>query len=775
VYKLICNIWFCFISILALGQDATRFIVSGYVRDEQSSENLTGVTIFIKGTMIGTVTNSYGFFSLNIPSDSVVITFSNVGYESKELNLIRNQAVENELQLDVVLTSKIVTTKEIVIIGNSEKDKLQSTQMSTNSISIEEAKKIPPILGEVDIVKVLQMKPGIQSGGEGVTGIYVRGGGADQNLFLIDDATVYNANHLFGFFSIFNPDAVRGAELYKGGFPAQYGGRLSSVIDVKLNEGNKNKSTISGGIGIITSRLTFSAPIVKNKGSFIVAARRTYIEPFTRYLNKRNENNPNFNIIPDYFFYDFNIKANYDLTKKDRIFLSLYYGQDAFKYTLNQTINFNWGNKVANMRWNHIFNSKLFMNTAFFISDYRYEISQKLPTYSFNLGSFITDYSVKSDFEYFKNDKNSLKFGAYFTYHNFDIGRLQAGSTDGSIKFGAGNSLNAQDFGLYISDEFDFKNRWKINSGLRLSGFLKGNNVLYNPEPRLSVRYKLRDNIAIKASYSRMIQYVHLVSNSGGSLPTDIWYPSNKNVSAEKSNQIAFGPTVNLFKDKLILGYEFYYKKMNNQLDLKDGAQIFNTPNLESEFVFGKGWAYGNEFYVEKKGNKLHGWISYTLSWNWRKFPDINNGIAFNPRYDQRHNVNFVAMYEITKRLSFSTTFVYGSGNAVTLPKGRFFFQNVNGVFFNPAVPEFLPRNSYRMAPYSRLDIAFVWKFAPRKGESDLTFAIYNVYNRRNPYFIYFDTEKNITKNPNASDKVFLAKQVTLFPIIPTLTYNFKF
>lgn len=758
------------ISVLFDIHAQNKISVNGFVKDAESNEDLIGAVIRIKGQKNGVSTNSYGFYSIFVfPNDTIEVTISVLGYVSLHEKVVVGNV---NFKKDFFIQPQITETKEVVVVGNKDQSDLDATQMSKNEISIEQAKKIPPILGEVDIIKVLQMKPGMQSGGEGVTGIFVRGGGADQNLILLDEATIYNANHLFGFFSVFNPDIVKAAELYKGAFPAHYGGRLSSVIDVKLKEGNKNKFSASGGIGLITTRMTIEGPLQKGRSSFIISGRRTYIEPLINYINNKNSGNPNYNPIPSYYFYDFNAKVNYEISKRDKVYVGFYLGRDAFSYKARSNFDFIWGNTAGSVRWNHVFGNKLFCNTSLFVTNYEYVIKNKFQSLNLQLGSFINDIGFKTDFEYFLNSKHEIKFGAYITHHNFSIGQLQAGTDDGTVNFKSGTKLIAQDFGFYLGDEFQINRLLKANIGLRLSGFRRdksGNDYFITPEPRLSLRLKLRENISLKTSYTRMMQYVHLVSNSGGTLPTDVWYPSNKFVNPESAHQFSIGPSSNIKDGKYLMSYEFYYKRMFNQLDLRDGAQIFTNPNIESELVVGDGWAYGNEFSIEKKKGKLTGWIAYTLSWNWRQFDDINKGKPFNPRYDQRHNVNFVAIYEFSKRFSISATWVYGSGNAVTLASGRLMLQNVPGGQSTFVVPEYMPRNSYRMAPYTRMDLAFIWKFAPRWGESDLTFAIYNVYNRLNPYFIYFEPIelKNNVK--------FVAKQASLFPIIPTLTYNFKF
>ncbi|MDO1447042.1 TonB-dependent receptor [Rhodocytophaga aerolata] len=746
----------------------SNFSVSGYVKDADTGEDLVGATIYAPALSKGTTTNAYGFFSLSLPADSVQLVISYIGYQQVSRRLLLNR----NTQLTIVLSPEKRELQEVVVQAESLQDKLNQTQMSVEKLNIKEIKLVPAIFGEVDIIKVLQLKPGIQSGGEGASGLYVRGGGPDQNLVLLDEATVYNAAHLFGFFSIFNPDAVKGVDLYKGDFPAQYGGRLSSVVDVKLKDGNDQKFTGSGGIGAIASRLTLEGPLVKNKSSFVLSGRRTYFDAFTRALNRANRDNEDYNEIPDYYFYDLNAKVNYDLGEKDRLFVSGYLGRDKFGFQGdNFNINFNWGNNAATVRWNHIFSPKLFANTSLIYSDYKYTIENKFDIFSFTLGSTIRDLGAKTDFYYTANANHTIRFGGQYTHHTFDIGRLQADSEDGTIAFNSGQGLTGSEIGAYVSSELTAGPLWRFNSGLRFSGFENKGKWFGGVEPRLAARYKLSENTSLKASASRMYQYVHLVANSGASLPTDIWYPSGRLVQPQRSDQLAAGISTLLFKGKLLLTNEVYYKWMKNQLDFRDGAQLFVNPRLEEEFVFGRGWGYGNEIYLEKREGRTTGWVGYTLSWTYRKFNDINNGNPFFPRYDRRHDVSAVLIHELSRRLSITTTWVYGTGNAISLPVGRFLVQDINGSNFT-VVPEYLQRNSFRMAPYHRLDVGLVWRFFPKWGESDLTLSVYNAYNRKNPYFIYFEEVRD-----RQTDIItgFKAKQVSLFPVIPSITYNFKF
>jgi hypothetical protein len=755
---------FSFDSVLAQEQ----FTISGHIKDKETGEYLIGASVFSSETKKGTNANNYGFYSITLPKDSLTLVFSFFGYKELKKRILLNQ----NLQLNIYLEIDVKELETIVIETDPHEKELETTQMSTIKITPKEAKLIPAFMGEVDLLKVLQLKPGVQSGGEGNSGLYVRGGGPDQNLIILDEAPVYNASHLFGFFSVFNPDAVKSVELYKGGFPSQFGGRLSSVVDIKMNDGHKNKFAGSGGIGIIASRITLEAPIKKDKSSFIISGRRTYFDIFTRQINNSNKDKANYTPIPDYYFYDFNVKVNFDIGEKDRIFISGYFGKDVFGFHQdNFDFKFKWGNATSTLRWNHIYNSKLFSNISLIFSDYNYEIENKFSSFSFNLGSKIRDFNFKADYDYFASDKHNIKFGTQAIYHQFTVGRLKAGSDDGKISFSSGENLDAIDIAFYVSDDYTLNARWKFNAGMRYSGFFNDNKFFSGIEPRFSARYRVNEKISLKNSYSRMYQYIHLVSNSGASLPTDIWYPANNTVKPQRSDQVASGITISLWDDKLLLTDEVYYKWMKRQIDFKDGAQIFANPNLVQEFVVGKGWSYGNEIYLEKKKGKTTGWIGYTLSWTWRQFDVINDGNKFPARYDRRHDVSIVLIHKISERVSATATWVYGTGNAVSLPIGRFLLQDVTTA--QPlVVPEYLDRNSFRMPSYHRLDLGLVWKFKPKWGESDLTFGVYNAYNRRNAYFIYYEEVKDAQGQQTLK---FRPKLVALFPILPSITYNFKF
>lgn len=765
-------------TVYAHSQTAT---ISGTLRDAETGETLIAANVFVLELTTGTSTNTYGFYSINVPTgEEVTIQYSYAGYQTVERKI--NVKEDTKIDLELAAGEQL---GEVVVSAESNKEVINNTQMSVTTLSAKEAKKLPALFGEVDILKTLQLKPGVQAGGEGTSGIFVRGGGPDQNLFVLDEATVYNASHLFGFFSTFNADAVKDVELYKGGFPAEYGGRLSSVIDVRLRDGNRKKFSGTGGLGLIASRLTLEGPIVEDKGSFIVAGRRTYADIITNQINAGQADNPDFNPIPAYYFYDLNGKVNYDLGEKDRLYLSGYLGRDFFKFDGGGDFdfNFNWGNITTTARWNHVFTPKLFMNTTFTFSDYDYTLANAFGDFEFELGSGIRDRAGKVDFSYTPNNDHFIQFGVTSTYHTFDVGRVQAGSGDSTIAFEAGQSFDAWEVGAYVADEWEINDKIKLDFGLRFSGFYNDDKFYSGIEPRFASKFSLKDNISLKASYARMYQYIHLVSNSGASLPTDVWYPSDQVVEPQSSDQVALGINIAL-GEKYILSNEIYYKWLYNQVDFKDNANLFVNDNLNQEFVFGKGWTYGNEIYIEKTKGRLTGWIGYTLSYSWRQFNDILMGQQFPYRNDRRHDMSVVAMYEINPKLTLTGSWVYSTGNAATVPIGYFVLQNPPGEDFQ-IVPIYVDRNSYRMPAYHRMDLGLVWTLKERKYlQSDLTFSIYNAYYRRNPYLIFVDDNRqelldasgNGTLTIEDFEKLeFSAQQISLFPIIPSVTWNFKF
>jgi len=762
-----------FQQIVSSAQSKTTFF--GTITDGETGETLIGAKVEILDAKKATVTNEYGFYSLTIPAtDTIIISASYIGMET----FYQRLPGMNDTKWNIELMPGTTTLDEVIIVADQLRDKMSSTQMSMEQISAKTSKVLPALFGEVDIIKTLQLKAGVSSGSEGSTGLYVRGGAGDQNLIMLDEATVYNANHLFGFFSTFNSDAIKDVRLFKGGFPAQYGGRLSSVIDVRMKDGNNKKLSGSGGIGLITSRLTLEGPIGKNT-SFVVSGRRTYVDLITNAINKSQEDKPDFNKIPGYNFYDLNAKINTKLGEKDRIYLSGYFGKDQFSLkdsTLD--LGFSWGNATLTARWNHIFNNKLFANTSFIFSDYNYDISNEISGFSFSLGSKIRNYAGKMDFSYNPNSKHSIKMGLSTTYYDFTVGRLKAGSDDGSISFSSGIDRTGMEYGVYISDEFEIIKNLKANAGLRLSGWTSNNYFDGGIEPRLALLYEVNPKWSIKGGYARMKQYVHLISNSGISLPTDVWYPSTDAVHPQRSDQVSAGFSYLIAKG-LLLTNEYYYKWLKNQVDFRDGANLFLNEEIEREFEFGKGYAYGTEVSLEKDFGKLSGWIAYTLAFVKRGgFPGIMDGRYFSPRYDRRNDIKVVATYKFNRRWTASATWVYGSGDLAWLPGGRALFQDIKGGSIDPVTPIYGDRNTFRLPAYHRGDISVIYNMFPKWGESNLSLSIYNVYDRRNPYFLTLETEFKTVKQGEVEVKIpekISARQVSLFPILPSITWNFNF
>jgi hypothetical protein len=760
-----------------LGWAQARHVLSGLVRGTDGTA-LPGATVAVPSLGIGTATDVEGRYRLDVPAGPQDVTVSFIGYlpQTFRVNLSRGQ------QRNLTLAPNPNELGEVVVQGQQTlREKLETTQMGVEHLTIREAKLLPALFGEVDILKTLQLKPGVQSGGEGSSGIFVRGGSADQNLVLLDNALVYNPNHLFGLFSVFNSDAVQSVDLYKSGFPAQFGGRLSSVIDVKLREGNREKFTVTGGIGLIASRLSLEGPINKGKGSFILSGRRTYFDIFTRALNRANASSETWQPIPDYYFQDFSFKANYTLGERDQVFATGYLGRDVFGFNsfANLQADFSWGNTLGTLRWQHTFSPKLTANTQVGVTSYQYSLGSQFDILAFGLTSTIRDYNARVDFDYDLHPAHQVRFGASATRHTFGVGRLQVETGDNSLDIDDDITYPALEAGVYATDNWKVSDKFQAELGLRLTGFSSGGQAYGGLEPRVAGRYALSDKVSLKANYALMYQYAHLVSNSGASLPTDIWYPSRLNIRPQRSQQVSTGASWLLGGGKYLLTNEVYYKWAANQIDFRDGAQIYANPNLDQEFIFGRGWSYGNELYLEKKEGKTTGWIGYTLAWSWRQFlpqngtEGVNNGQPFYPSYDRRHNLNVVVLHQLSPRVSLTASFVYTSGAPTTLPAGLFGLQNVPGADLLP-VPVYPDRNSYRLIPYHRLDLGLVWKLKPvRFGtERDLTFSIYNAYDRRNAYFVYFET----TRDPG-SDLIngFRAQQVSLFPVIPSVTYNFKF
>jgi len=768
-------------------QHSNKHTISGYVKDASTGEFLIGANVYIKETLKGTTTNRYGFFSLTHVEGNCHFVVSFIGYSKYEkvINLNKNYQINVSLKLNAILT------KEVVITGEKEDKNTQNTKVGTFELPIEKVKALPAFMGEVDVLKTIQLAPGVQSAGEGNTGFYIRGGGPDQNLILLDEAVVYNASHLFGFFSVFNADALKNVELTKAGMPANYGGRLASVLDISMKEGNNKKYKVNGGIGLIASRLTIEGPIKKDTCSFIISGRRTYVDIMMKpFMNESSSFSGS-----GYYFYDLNTKINYIFSDKDRVFLSGYFGRDVFTIKSAESSfdnSISWGNATVSFRWNHLYNDKLFSNTSIIYNDYQFSSSSFQNQYEMELKSGIRDWNAKIDYTYLLSTKHNIKFGANYIHHTFSPNNATSQVSDVDLDLGQEVKLYSHDAAAYISDDFELTERIKFNAGLRYTYFQqigpfdrfiknergetidtihfdKNENVkTYNHlEPRFSLRFKVNELSSIKLSYTQNYQYIHLASVSSVSLPTDIWVPSSSLVKPQFGTQYSLGYYRN-FKQNIYESYiEIYYKELKNQIEYKEGAlpedNINN--NTDNNFTFGEGESYGGELFFKKRKGKLTGWIGYTLSWTTRQFPEINQGKEFFAKYDRRHDVSIVVSYDFNKRLSCSAIWVYATGNAMTLPISRYV---IEGNIIN----EYSEKNTFRMPAYHRMDLSLTYQLKKRKRyESNINLSIYNVYNRYNPYYIYFETTGNI----NDYDLEIQAKQVSLFPIIPSISWNFKF
>lgn len=761
----------CF-STVAMAQQT--YSVSGTVKDKKNGELLIGVSVKVsEAPSINVVANEYGFYSLSLPEGNYTIIISNPGYKDFEQQI----KVDQNIKLDLPLVPQEEVTKAIdeVVVTAIKKDKnLTSAQMGAETLNIKNIEKLPVLFGEKDVMKTIQLLPGIKSNGEGSSGFSVRGGATDQNLILLDEAPVYNASHLLGFFSTFNSDALKDASIIKGNSPAQYGGRLSSVLDVKMKDGNNKDYNVNGGIGLISSRLSVEGPIQKEKSSFIVSGRRTYADLFLKTSKDYKDNK--------LYFYDLNLKANYQINENNRIYLSGYFGRDVLG--LGDTFNTDWGNTTATLRWNSIISSKLFSNTSFIYSNYDYKISLKNDDTVFDLNSKIRDWNLKQDFTWFAGNKHSVKFGLQSIYHTLTPSSASGTTVSSFVR----NPRYSWENAVYINDDYKATEKLTINYGARLSMFsvLGGdtfntyeNGVLtdskflekgkfgktyVNLEPRISANYRINEVSSVKGGYSRNTQNLHLLSNSNSGNPTDQWIGSSYTVKPEIADQISLGYSRNFKNNNYEVNAEVYYKDMKNQIDFKNGAQIgFDTgADVESELLFGKGRAYGLELIAKKKSGKLTGWISYTLSKTERKINGINNNEWYNARMDKTHDLSIVATYQLNPKWTFSGLFVYSTGNAVTFPTGKY---ELNG----QTVFQYSNRNADRMPAYHRMDLSATYEPSSNKRfRGSWTFGIYNLYGRENAYTINFED------NPDRPGTT-RAVQTSLFRWVPNITYNFKF
>ncbi len=754
--------------------NAQNFTLSGNIKDADNGEDLMGATVLVKNIPnTGAFSNEYGFYSLTLPEGNHTILVRYVGYEmvEKEISLTENQTLSFELGLD----GRSIDTVQIT--AQRDNENVTSSEMGVLRLDPKEVRNVPVLFGERDIVKTLQLLPGVKSAGEGNSGFYVRGGGTDQNLILLDEAPVYNASHLLGFFSVFNSDALKDVTLYKGGMPAEYGGRASSVLDIRMKDGNKKRLGLTGGVGLISSRLTAEAPIVKDKGSFMVSGRRTYADVFLK-LSKDSIINSS-----TLYFYDFNAKANYTINDKNRIFISGYFGRDVFGFS--DIFGLNWGNATATVRWNHLFSDKLFSNTSFFVSDYDYKFFIGDDENGFGLSSRIQDFNFKEDITWFPNSKHTVKFGGQLIHHTFVPGELEVGS---EVTFDLPNPPRRYGLegALYVRDDFRVNNRITVNYGLRLSTFhnMGGTSYTFDEEgdvltetnhdrwdffetniglePRISGRYLLDESNSIKASYTRNFQYIHLLSNSVSTSPTDVYVPTSNIVKPQIADQVAVGYFTNLKEDMFEISFEAYYKWLQNQIDYRNGADLILNSTVESELVFGKGRSFGGELLVRKRKGKLTGWMSYTLSRALRTFEAINNGNEYPARQDRIHDFSLTLIYQITNRLTASGNFVYYTGDAVTFPSGRY---DLDGY----VVPFYTERNGYRFPDYHRLDLGLTYDLKDRKKWShSLNLSCYNVYGRENAFSITFEENTDV---PGQTQAV----RTALFKTVPSLSYDFEF
>lgn len=755
-----------------------NYTLSGEIRDSKNGEALIGATIYpVENSSKGVTTNSYGFYSLTLPSGSYTIATQYVGYEknTQSISLVQNRRINIELK------ESVVSIGEIIVSGDKQNRNITSSQMGNAKINLAEVKNIPVLFGEKDVLKTIQLLPGVKSAGEGNSGFYVRGGGTDQNLILLDEATVYNPSHVMGFFSVFNSDAIKDVNLIKGGMPAEYGGRLSSVLDVKMNEGNDKEFHVKGGLGLISSHLTLEGPIQKDKSSFMISGRRTYADLFLKLSPNANLKNSSI------YFYDLNMKMNFRLGEKDRLFVSGYLGRDDINMLrFSNSFQSMWGNTTGTLRWNHIFSSKLFMNTSLIYSDFTYNMQLGSDSTQVNVQSSIRDFNLKQEWQYYLNSQHSLKAGFNSIYHSF-----VPGSVTGTSTIALQNSDIPKRYALenagFISDEFAPTPKLRINAGIRISNFnLLGPTTIYGfdengvttdttiyaanqniktywgIEPRLSANYILNESGSLKASYARTQQYVHLLSNATSYQSTDLWIPSSSIVKPQIADQYSLGLYKNFKNNLFETSVEVYYKEMQNQIEYKNGAQFVLNKTAEADLVFGKGKSYGIELYAKKRYGKFNGWVSYTLSFTDHTFADIDMGMAFPAKQDRRHEVSVVGIYQLSPRWTLSGTWVYYTGNAVTFPSGKYLADNRIITFYSE-------RNGYRMPDYHRLDLAATWvQNKTKRHESSWSFSVYNVYNRMNAYSISFRPSET---DPTQTEVV----KLSLFPVLPSVTYSFKF
>lgn len=751
-------------------QAASKYTVSGYMQDATTGERLIGANLYEPHLQVGTASNAYGFYSLTLPADSVMLVASYLGYETLTFRFKPSR----DLHFDIHLEPVTLTSEEIEVVAERAEPIQQQTQMSTIDVPIQQVQALPDILGEVDVLRTMQLLPGVQSGTEGNSGLFVRGGSPDQNLILLDGAQVYNASHLFGMFSVFNSDAINHVQLTKGGFPARYGGRLSSVLDIGMKEGNMKRFAGEFAIGAVASRLLIEGPIKKDKTSFIVSGRRTYVDAIVNPFLSRDERG-------GYFFYDLNAKVNHVFSPKDRLFVSTYLGNDRFyvktRIDDEQSDAFlEWGNITSTVRWNHLWSNKLFSNVIGTYSRYEFDVGTSIENRAkgeidqLDYTSGIRDYGLKVDFDYVPKPDHFIRFGMNTTYHTFRPGATQIkldydDQGTGDLTIEPAKPINALEYALYIEDDFKINDRLKANVGLHGSGFIVTGRHFRSLQPRLSLRYLLGNEWALKASYATMKQYILLLTNSSVGLPTDLWLPATKRVPPQTSHLLAVGLARQLFKNRYEFSVEAYLKEMKNLLEFKNGANFLGVDkNWEDKVESGRGEAVGLEFFLQKKAGRTTGWIGYTLSWTNRIFENLNNGEPFPYKYDRRHDVSAVLIHRLNKWVEFSGAWVYVTGSALTLPTSLYYINPYvdTDLCFGCTIESYESRNDFRMRSHHRLDIGINFHKQKGKGMRTISIGAYNAYNRRNPFFVVLEDQDKLV-------------QYSLFPVIPYITFRRKF
>ena len=778
-FVLLLLVWLCLTStrVQAYPDSGKNPVVSGFIRDKSNGEVLTGATVFAIQGNKGVVSDVYGYFALSLPPGRYTLRFSFVGYEGqeKEIQLSGNQVLNISLQ---PLQEEL---GEVVVRARRAEQNILAPAMSLQKVDSKTIRKVPSLLGEIDLVKVIQLMPGVLTTSEGSTGFSVRGGQSDQNLIILDEATIYNASHLMGFFSVFNNDAVKDVTLYKGDIPAAYGGRLASLLDVRMRDGNSRKLAGTGSIGSVSSKLTLEGPLIRDKTTFILSGRRTYADLFLP-LAKNPEVRDN-----QLYFYDLNLKLSHTLNSGNRLFFSGYQGRDIFK---NQFALMGFGNQAASLRWNHLFPSRLFFNLSFNYSRYSYELGTLEDTLnSFKWTSAIRDVSLRFDLTHYLSGEHTLRYGAVSTHHSFYPGSIRATGESSIFSDYSLPSGYALEHGVYFSDEMKVSGKWLIKAGLRLALFQNvgpgkyyrydgnyqsvesvtvGKGEIYNTwsvlEPRLAMSFPVDSQSSVKASYSHTGQFIMLAQNSTAGTPLDVWFPASPNVKPQLSDQAAIGYFRNFLDNRLEVSLEIYHKNIGRVVDFRENAQLLLNEKLEGELRYGKGRAYGVESMIRKENGRLTGWISYTFSRSFRTLPEINEGKRYNAPFDKPHTVNVVANYELGKRLSSSLTWVYATGLPVTFPTGK-------ALYGNDIVPVYSGRNEYRLPDYHRMDVSLTLKGKNkpgRKWHGEWNLSVYNLYDRHNTWSIDFERDET---NPN----LMYAEKTYLFSVIPALTWNFNF